>query len=43
MLNWRMSVRRPRPAIFERWEFTWGGRWLLPEGMHFELFDSPGA
>jgi hypothetical protein len=24
-------------AIFERWGFTWGGHWLLPDGMHFEL------
>jgi len=23
--------------IFERWGFTWGGRWLVPDGMHFEL------
>jgi hypothetical protein len=22
--------------IFERHGFTWGGRWLLPDGMHFE-------
>ncbi len=20
----------------ERWGFTWGGRWLVPDGMHFE-------
>jgi hypothetical protein len=20
----------------ERWGFTWGGRWLIPDGMHFE-------
>ncbi|MFN2590276.1 MAG: M15 family metallopeptidase [Actinomycetota bacterium] len=24
-------------SIFERWGFTWGGRWLLPDGMHFEF------
>jgi hypothetical protein len=24
-------------AIFERWGFTWGGRWLIPDGMHFEF------
>jgi hypothetical protein len=24
-------------AIFERWGFTWGGRWLVPDGMHFEF------
>ena len=22
--------------IIERWGFTWGGRWLIPDGMHFE-------
>lgn len=24
-------------AIFERWGFTWGGRWSRPDPMHFEL------
>jgi hypothetical protein len=24
-------------AVFERWGFTWGGTWLLPDGMHFEF------
>lgn len=33
---------RPRmdPAVvevFERWGFSWGGRWARPDGMHFEL------
>lgn len=23
--------------ILERWGFTWGGRWLVPDGMHFEF------
>lgn len=23
-------------ATMERWGFTWGGRWLIPDGMHFE-------
>ena len=23
-------------AAFARWGFTWGGRWLIPDGMHFE-------
>jgi hypothetical protein len=22
--------------IMERWGFSWGGRWLVPDGMHFE-------
>ncbi len=24
-------------SVFERWGFTWGGRWLVPDAMHFEL------
>ena len=24
-------------AIFEKWGFRWGGRWTIPDGMHFEL------
>ncbi|HJP66917.1 MAG TPA: M15 family metallopeptidase [Actinomycetota bacterium] len=24
-------------AAFARWGFTWGGNWLLPDGMHFEF------
>jgi D-alanyl-D-alanine carboxypeptidase len=23
-------------SIIESWGFTWGGRWLIPDGMHFE-------
>lgn len=23
-------------ATMERWGFTWGGRWTIPDGMHFE-------
>jgi hypothetical protein len=23
--------------VIERWGFTWGGRWLVPDGMHFEF------
>ena len=28
-------------SIFERWGFTWGGRWLVPDGMHFEFLHAP--
>lgn len=28
-------------AIFERWAFTWGGRWIVPDGMHFEYLHPP--
>ena len=24
-------------AIFAKWGFTWGGHWLIPDGMHFEF------
>ena len=28
--------------IFEdRWGFTWGGRWIIPDGMHFEWIRFP--
>lgn len=27
--------------ILERWGFTWGGRWLVPDGMHFEFLSWP--
>jgi hypothetical protein len=30
-------------AAFEHWGFTWGGRWLRPDGMHFEFISSPAA
>ena len=23
--------------VMERWGFVWGGRWLIPDGMHFEF------
>lgn len=29
--------------VFERWGFTWGGRWLVPDGMHFEFLRFPLA
>lgn len=37
-------VQDPRLVeVMERWGFTWGGRWLVPDGMHFEFvrFVSP--
>lgn len=27
--------------VLERWGFTWGGRWLVPDGMHFEFLRFP--
>jgi hypothetical protein len=27
--------------VFERWGLTWGGRWLVPDGMHFEFLRFP--
>jgi hypothetical protein len=27
---------------FERWGFTWGGEWLIPDPAHFELVRPPG-
>jgi hypothetical protein len=29
--------------VFERWGFTWGGRWLLSDPMHFEFLRFPLA
>jgi hypothetical protein len=29
--------------VFERWGLTWGGRWLVPDGMHFEFLTFPGT
>lgn len=30
-------------SIFRKWGFTWGGRWLLPDGMHFEFVSFPAG
>jgi hypothetical protein len=27
--------------ILERWGFTWGGSWMVPDGMHFEYIEPP--
>jgi hypothetical protein len=28
-------------ALMERWGFTWGGDWIVPDGMHFEYLRPP--
>jgi hypothetical protein len=34
----RVPHQDPRVVeAFERWGFTWGGRWLIPDGMHFDF------
>ena len=30
-------------AIFENNGFIWGGRWLVPDGMHLEWWEEPRA
>jgi D-alanyl-D-alanine carboxypeptidase-like protein len=30
-------------SIFRTWGFTWGGRWLLPDGMHLEFVSFPAG
>lgn len=27
--------------VMEDWGFTWGGRWIVPDGMHFEWISPP--
>jgi hypothetical protein len=27
--------------LMARWGFTWGGRWIVPDGMHFEYLHAP--
>jgi hypothetical protein len=31
------TIDRRVVQIFERWGFAWGGRWSVPDPMHFEL------
>jgi hypothetical protein len=49
-INARRNVfgRRPHQdqrlvKIFEQWGFTWGGQWLVPDGMHFEFVRFPSG
>jgi D-alanyl-D-alanine carboxypeptidase len=37
------SQNRKIVRIFRRWGFTWGGKWLVPDGMHFEFNHFPAA
>ena len=30
-------------AVFDRWGFTWGGQWIVPDGMHFEFLRFPSG
>jgi hypothetical protein len=40
----RMPTMDPRIVnIFEKWGFVWGGRFLIPDGMHFEYGSPPSA
>jgi D-alanyl-D-alanine carboxypeptidase len=38
------SAQDPRLVeVMERWGFTWGGRWLVPDPAHFEWLRRPGT
>ncbi len=38
----QVTVQDPRlVSIMERWGFTWGGNWLVPDAAHFEWVRSP--
>jgi D-alanyl-D-alanine carboxypeptidase len=38
------SAQDPRLVeVMERWGFTWGGRWLVPDPAHFEYLRPPDA
>ena len=30
-------------AVMQRWGFTWGGAWLVPDPAHFEWVRRPGS
>lgn len=47
-LNLRGNLRGAEPhqdpslvAVLERWGFQWGGRWIVPDGNHFEYRRTP--
>ncbi len=49
-LNLRDNLRGAEPpqdpslvAVLERWGFQWGGRWIVPDGNHFEYRRTPVA
>jgi hypothetical protein len=49
-MNFRSNVTRLRSVqdprlveVMERWGFTWGGRWLVPDAAHFEYRQAPAA
>jgi hypothetical protein len=38
----QVTVQDPRlVSIMERWGFTWGGNWLIPDAAHFEWVGPP--
>ena len=37
------TMNRGVVKIFERWGFDWGGRFLIPDGMHFEYRTPPAS
>ena len=44
--NVRGQAPRQPPALvrtLERWGFTWGGSWLVPDGSHFEFHRLPAS